>query len=222
MEHLLTVEKLNKSFKSRGKHLHVVKDMSFTIDEGECLGLIGESGCGKSTVAALIAGFIRPDSGSITFCGEPLTYKGRAAQLCRRDMQMIFQDPRSSLNPRMTVRKNLEEAVIYYEPEKKGRLEAEIISELEKMGLPDSYTDKYPSELSGGECQRVTIARALMRKPKLLICDEITSALDVSVQAEIIRYLLKLKEEDRISFLFISHDLALAGHICDRIIELGR
>ena len=220
MDPLLTVENLNKSFKNRGKLLPVVRDLSFTIGEGEALGLIGESGCGKSTVASLIAGFLKPDGGRIFFDGQLLSYKGRQAQLCRKDMQMIFQDPRSQMNPRMTVRKNLEEAVIYYEPERKEHLEPDILAGLAKMGLPGSYIDKYPSELSGGECQRVAIARALMRKPKLLICDEITSALDVSVQAEIIRCLLELKEQEKLSFLFISHDPALAGLFCDRIIEL--
>ncbi len=213
---LLEVNNLTKVFRKSGTELVAADDVSFSIGEGECVGLIGESGCGKSTVANLVAGFIRPDAGSISFDGKMLKWKGKEARTGRRNMQMVFQNPHMSLDPRMTIEENLSEAVIYYEKVEKTALKKRMEAGLEKMGLPADYLSKLPGELSGGECQRVAIARALMRSPDLLICDEVTSALDVSVQAEIMRYLMQLKREG-ISFLFITHDLMLAVMICDRI-----
>ena len=213
---LLEVKNLTKTFHKAGTNLVAVDDVNFSIKEGECVGLIGESGCGKSTVANLVAGFIRPDAGTISFERKLLKWKGRDARRDRRNMQMVFQNPHTSFNPRMTIGENLSEAVIYYEKDRKAGLTARMESGLEKMGLPKEYLLKLPGELSGGECQRAAIARALMRSPSLLICDEATSALDVSVQAEIMRYLMELKGEG-LSFLFITHDLMLAAMICDRI-----
>ena len=213
---LLEVNNLKKVFRNSGKEFTAADDVSFFIREGECVGLIGESGCGKSTVANLTAGFLRPDAGSITFCGKPLQWKGKDAQRDRRDMQMVFQNPHLSLDSRMTVEENLAEAVVYYEKPSPAELRARMEAQLLRLGLPAEYLSKYPGQISGGECQRVAIARALMRSPLLLICDEVTSALDVSVQAEIMKYLLELKREG-LAFLFITHDLMLAGMICDRI-----
>lgn len=213
---LLEVHNLTKTFRKSGTELTAADRVSFFINEGECVGLIGESGCGKSTVANLVAGFIRPDEGTISFGGKPLQWKGRDAQRDRRNMQMVFQNPHMSLDPRMTVAENLSEAVTYYENVEKAELTERMEAGLQRLGLPADYLKKLPGELSGGECQRVAIARALMRSPILLICDEVTSALDVSVQAEIMKYLMELKREG-ISFLFITHDLMLAAMICDRI-----
>ena len=216
---LLEINNLTKKFRKSGTELVAADQVDFSIHEGECVGLIGESGCGKSTVANLVAGFIKPDGGTITFAGKQLKWKGRAAQRDRSKMQMVFQNPHMSLNPRMSVEENLSEAVVYYEKTDKAALTERIESELRRLGLPVDYRKKLPGELSGGECQRVAIARALMRSPDLLICDEVTSALDVSVQAEIMKYLMELKR-DGLSFLFITHDLLLAAMICDRIIVM--
>ena len=216
---LLEINNLTKKFRKSGTELVAADQVDFSIHEGECVGLIGESGCGKSTVANLVAGFIKPDGGTITFAGKQLKWKGRDAQRDRSKMQMVFQNPHMSLNPRMSVEENLSEAVVYYEKTDKAALTERIESELRRLGLPVDYRKKLPGELSGGECQRVAIARALMRSPDLLICDEVTSALDVSVQAEIMKYLMELKR-DGLSFLFITHDLLLAAMICDRIIVM--
>ena len=216
---LLEINNLTKKFRKSGTELVAADQVDFSIHEGECVGLIGESGCGKSTVANLVAGFIKPDGGTVTFAGKQLKWKGRDAQRDRSKMQMVFQNPHMSLNPRMSVEENLSEAVVYYEKTDKAALTERIESELRRLGLPVDYRKKLPGELSGGECQRVAIARALMRSPDLLICDEVTSALDVSVQAEIMKYLMELKR-DGLSFLFITHDLLLAAMICDRIIVM--
>ena len=216
---LLEVKQLSKSFKRKGKNIQAVKDISFRLFSGTCLGVIGESGCGKSTIASMIAGFLVPDHGEIWYQNERLEAKEKAAQEQRKSIQMIFQNPQGSLNPYMTVEKNLYEAVRYHKQKNRNDWKSNAELNLKYMGLPEEYLLRKPNELSGGECQRVAIARALMRKPKLLICDEITSALDVSVQAEIIRYILQLKN-DGVSMLFITHDLMLAAHVCDEILVM--
>ena len=201
--------------------------MSLQIRQGECLGLVGESGCGKSTLAFLLAGFLRPDEGELYFLGRKLEGSGREAQHRREGMQMVFQDPASSLNPYMTIGRNLMEALRYWKkqlPQEEQRLL--VKGALEQAGLPAAFMDRRPHQLSGGECQRAAIARALLAGPKLLICDEVTSALDMSVQAEIMRLLTERKEEkeQKLSMLFITHDTDLAAAICDRIavMEQGR
>ena len=216
---LLEVKHLSKSFKRKGERIQAVKNVSFRLPAGSCLGLIGESGCGKSTIASMVAGFLVPDQGEIWYQKERLAVKGKTAQEQRRSMQMIFQNPQGSLNPYMTVEKNLYEAVRYHKQENENGWKNEAVRNLDYMGLPEEYLQRRPDELSGGECQRVAIARALMRRPELLICDEITSALDVSVQAEIIRYILRLKE-DGVSMMFITHDLMLAAHVCDELLVM--
>ena len=214
---LLEVNQLSKTFRRNGEQISAVNQISFRLPTGTCLGLIGESGCGKSTIASIVAGFIVPDRGEIWYMNEKLSPKGKTAQQQRESMQMIFQNPQGSMNPYMTVEQNLYEAVRYHGCLDEWKKEA--VRNLEYMGLSDSYLTRKPGELSGGECQRVAIARALMRKPELLICDEITSALDVSVQAEIIRYILQLKKEG-VTMLFITHDLMLAGHVCDELLVM--
>ena len=219
MKQILEIKNLNKTFKKASESVEAVSDFSLSMNEGECIGIVGESGSGKSTVASIIAGFVKADNGSIYFDGNELPYKGKPAQTQRKSMQMIFQNPVSALNPHMSILDNLMEAVIYYEKVDKNTFRAEAAIELQKMGLPAEYLNRFPRELSGGECQRATIARALISRPKLLICDEITSALDVCVQAEIIRYLIELKKSG-ISILFITHDIALTSQLCDRIIVM--
>ena len=218
-EVFLEVKQLSKSFKRKGESIQAVKNVSFCLPAGSCLGLIGESGCGKSTIASMVAGFLVPDQGEIWYHNKRLAVKGKNAQEHRKTMQMIFQNPQGSLNPYMTVEKNLYEAVRYHEKGNENGWKNDAVRNLEYMGLPEEYLQRKPNELSGGECQRVAIARALMRRPELLICDEITSALDVSVQAEIIRYILRLKD-DGVSMLFITHDLMLAAHVCDELLVM--
>lgn len=200
---ILTVEHLSKSFQNGKNRFYAVKDVSFTMNKGECLGLIGESGSGKSTVAKLISGLVKPSSGTITFNG--------------RNMQMVFQDPQMSLSPRMTILDSLCEGVRYRTKLTGKERKKRAYEVLEQVGFKKEYAKKYSYELSGGECQRAAIGRAIMIKPELLICDEITSALDVSVQAQIIRLLKGLADELEMSCLFISHDLALVSGLCDRV-----
>ena len=200
---ILIVEKLNKTFRSRKSELHAVKDVSFSIRQGECLGLIGESGSGKSTVANLVSGLLSPSSGTVKFTGK--------------NLQMIFQDPMMSFSPKMNILDSLCEGLRYRTNISRKEQEKRAYEVLEQVGLKQEYAKKFCYELSGGECQRAAIGRAIMIRPDLLICDEATSALDVSVQAQIIRLLKKLADEMKMSYLFISHDLALVSSLCDRI-----
>lgn len=219
MPKLLEIHELNKSFSKSGQKIEAVRDFSCSLENGQCMGIVGESGSGKSTVAGLITGFIKPERGEIIYDNEKLLSSGRKAQLQRKTMQMIFQNPISSLNPHMTILANLKEAAVYYEKIDDKDFFAKASEELVHLGLSSEYLSRYPRELSGGECQRVAIAKALIRRPKLLICDEITSALDVCVQAEIIKYLIELKSSG-ISILFITHDLSITRQLCDRIIVM--
>lgn len=219
MPKLLEIHELNKSFSKSGQKIEAVRDFSCSLENGQCMGIVGESGSGKSTVAGLITGFIKPECGEIIYDNEKLLSSGRKAQLQRKTMQMIFQNPISSLNPHMTILANLKEAAVYYEKIDDKDFFAKASEELIHLGLSYEYLSRYPRELSGGECQRVAIAKALIRRPKLLICDEITSALDVCVQAEIIKYLIELKSSG-ISILFITHDLSITRQLCDRIIVM--
>lgn len=209
-EYILTAEHLKKVFRGREKYgkkaenICAVKDVSFGVKPGESLGLIGESGSGKSTTAYMVAGLLKPTEGNIHFYGNY--------------MQMVFQDPIRSLNPRRTVLDNICEGLIY---RKNGLSKAEIrekaLEAMDLVHLSRSYAARKGRELSGGECQRATIARAILIKPELLICDEVTSALDVSVQAQIMELLIELKEKMGLSYLFISHDIALVNDFCERV-----
>lgn len=200
---ILTVANLKKTFHAGKDEFQAVKDVSFSIQQGECLGLIGESGSGKSTVAKLISGLIKPSQGEISFYGK--------------NMQMVFQDPMQSFSPRMTILDSLCEGVRYRTAFTRKEQEKRVYEVLEQVGLKKEYASKFCYELSGGECQRAAIGRAIMIKPELLICDEVTSALDVSVQAQIIHLLKGLADEMKMSYLFISHDLALVSGLCDRV-----
>ena len=206
--------------------LQAVSEMSFDLAPGECLGVVGESGSGKSTLARAIVGTVPSASGSILFEGADLANMGpRARRVHQRDVQMIFQDPLAALNPRMTVGEIIAEPLVTHEPgvsraERKDR----VRKLMDRVGLLPNLINRYPHEFSGGQCQRIGIARALILKPKLIICDEPVSALDVSVQAQVVNLLMELQADMGLSMIFIAHDLSVVKHISDRIIVmyLGR
>jgi len=206
--------------------LHAVSEMSFDLQPGECLGVVGESGSGKSTLARAIVGTVPTSNGQINFEGHDLAAMDtRQRRVHRRDVQMIFQDPLAALNPRMTVGEIIAEPLITHEPQTPRPEVKKRVSELmERVGLLPNLLNRYPHEFSGGQCQRIGIARALILKPKLVICDEPVSALDVSVQAQVVNLLMELQKDMNLSMIFIAHDLSVVKHISDRIIVmyLGR
>jgi peptide/nickel transport system ATP-binding protein len=217
---LLRVEHLVVEFPSgRGGKVHAVSDISLDVMEGETLGLVGESGCGKSTTGRAIIQLPRPTSGSVMFEGRDLTkIKGEELRKTRRRMQLIFQDPVSSLNPRRRVRDIVAEPLVIA-GEKEARRHR-VNSVLETVGLDPDVSDRRPHQFSGGQCQRVSLARALIVDPKLLICDEPVSALDVSVQAQILNLLEDMKARYGLTMLFISHDLSVVKNISDRVMVM--
>lgn len=217
---LLTVDGLVKHFPIKGKDVVVraVDGVSFEMRRGETLGLVGESGCGKSTVGRSILRLIEPTAGSIRYEGEDIVGHSFARmQELRREMQMIFQDPYASLNPRLSVRSIIVEPLRIHRMGTREEQNRKVAELLEKVGLDPRYADRYPHEFSGGQRQRIGIARALALEPKLIICDEPVSALDVSVQAQVVNLLQDLQEEFGLTYLFISHGLAVVEHISDRI-----
>jgi len=199
-------------------HIHAVDGISFEIQRGETLGLVGESGCGKSTTGRAILQLYRPTSGKVVFEGEDLTtVKGEKLRLKRRKMQMIFQDPYASLNPRMTVEEIIGEPLIVHEIARGDEIRKRVQELLSLVRLNPAYIDRYPHEFSGGQRQRIGVARALALNPDLIICDEPISALDVSVQAQVVNLLEDLQEELNLTYLFIAHDLSMVRHISNRI-----
>ncbi|MFT4176389.1 MAG: dipeptide/oligopeptide/nickel ABC transporter ATP-binding protein [Luteolibacter sp.] len=209
-------------FGRRGKTIRAVNGVNLTVEKGEILGLVGESGCGKSTFSRTILQLIPATSGSIHLDGENLSALSRSALRKRRlDFQMIFQDPYSSLNPRMTVFSTLAEAVRQRHPNLKGEALRERVGQLmTTCGLSPEMARHYPHEFSGGQRQRIAIARALAPEPKLVIADEPVSALDVSIQAQIINLLMDLRRQLDLTLIFISHDLHLVNYVADRIVRM--
>lgn len=201
------------------KYVKAVDGVSFKLYEGETLGLVGESGCGKSTLGRAILRLHEPTSGEVHFNGEDILKKNRKEmRKLREEMQIIFQDPYSSLNPRMNVYNILSEPLVAHGYYKKGdELKQYILNLMEKCGLPPYYCYRYPHQFSGGQRQRIGIARSLALDPSFIVCDEPVSALDVSIQSQIINLLLDLKEQNNLTYLFISHDLSVIKYISDRI-----
>lgn len=216
---LLKIENLSKSYSANGNDFHALKDVSLEVLEGQCVGIIGESGSGKSTIVNIVAGFISANSGTVEYDGFVLTDK-RCSRNARNTMQMIFQSAYGSFSPKMKLGVGIREGIRYSTKLSAKEQEDRIDSIMERVGLPLSYKDKYVFEVSGGEAQRAAIARAILINPKLLICDECTSALDASVQDNLIELLLELKNEMNMSILFISHDITLVKNFCDTIYVL--
>jgi ABC-type oligopeptide transport system ATPase subunit len=207
-----------------------VDDVSFAIAQGEMFGLVGESGSGKSTTGRCILRLIEPTSGEVLFRGENvLQFSSERMRAARRDMQIVFQDPYSSLNPRMRVGEIVEEPLVIHKLGTRTERRARVSELFRLVGLDPAYVERYPHQFSGGQRQRIGIARALALNPALVIADEAVSALDVSIQAQVVKLLLDLKERLRLTYLFIAHDLRLVEHICTRvavmylgkIVELG-
>ncbi len=203
--------------------LRAVSEVSFEVARGTTLALVGESGCGKSTVARMAVGLLRPSAGEIRFEGQPLSV-ARAQSALRRRMNMIFQDPYASLNPRWRVRDIVAEPIRAFRLARRREVPARVARLLEQVGLAAGDGEKYPHEFSGGQRQRVSIARALASEPEFLVCDEPTSALDVSVQAQILNLMRDLQARLNLTYLFISHNLAVVRHMADRlaVMYLGR
>jgi oligopeptide transport system ATP-binding protein len=226
---LLQVENLGVRYPRRGsdwgRHQQTpdaLTDVSVALAPGGRLGIVGESGSGKSTLARVVLGFVRATAGRVSWNGAPVDY-GDAAQLrqLRRQLQVVFQDPFSSLDPRMTAGQSVAEALLATEGRGERRSARDRVdAALLEVGLDGAFADRYPHELSGGQCQRVAIARATIVRPRLLICDEAVSALDVSVQAQIVNLLHSLSERHGMALLFISHNLAVVRHLCDEIAVL--
>jgi oligopeptide/dipeptide ABC transporter ATP-binding protein len=199
-------------------HVRAVDDVSFTLNAGETLALVGESGSGKTTTGRSVLRLVEPTAGSIMFDGVDLrSLKGESLRRMRRRMQIVFQDPYGSLNPRMTVGAAIREGMIVHDIAKGAEADKRVARLLEEVGLQPSFASRYPHEFSGGQRQRIGIARALAVEPAFIVCDEPVSALDVSVQAQVINLLRDLQRDRQLAYLFIAHDLAVVAHIADRV-----
>jgi len=219
---LLEVRNLKKYFSTPAGMLHAVDDVSFKLDPGETLGVVGESGCGKSTLGKTILRLIPPTDGEMFYQGRDITgFSGKAFKAMRREMQMIFQDPFASLNPRQSVKTIISEPMLIHKTvaTKKERSD-KALELMETVGLAKRYAEIYPHELDGGRRQRIGIAKALSLDPKFIVCDEPVSALDVSIQAQIINLLMDLQEQRNLAYLFITHDLSVVRHISTKIMVM--
>ena len=221
-ENILEVRHLKKYFKTSRGLLHAVDDINFTLEKGRTLGIVGESGCGKSTTGRCILRLIEPTDGEVIFDGEDITALSTSQmRRMRTQMQIVFQDPFSSLNPRKTVAETIAEAVRMQPKYKTAeQVEGRDLELMETVGLAERLINSYPHELDGGRRQRIGIARALAVEPKLIVCDEPVSALDVSIQAQILNLLRQLQKKLGLTYVFISHDLAVVNHISDEIMVM--
>lgn len=225
---LLEVKNLVKHFPVRGgllnrviKKVHAVNGVSFSINKGEILGVVGESGCGKSTLGKLIIRLLQATAGEVAYGGDDITHlSSRELLPYRRKMQMIFQDPHASLNPRMTVGNAVREVLSFHEVVPRDKLGDQIEKLFSQVGVNLDSIERYPHEFSGGQKQRVGIARALAVNPEFIIADEPVSALDVSIQAQVLNVMMDLKDEFDLTMLFISHDLKVVDHFCDRMLVM--
>ena len=224
-EPMLRVERLRMHFPAQGgmfaRRRGVVKavdGVSFDIRPGETLGLVGESGCGKSTIGRCVVRLLEPTGGSIYLQGQDVTHRSQwRLKKMRREVQMVFQDPAESLDPRMDVRHIIEEPMVVQRLGRRAARRQRVSELLDMVGLPESAAEKFPHEFSGGQRQRICIARALAQHPRLLVLDEPVSALDVSVQSQVLNLLLELQKELNLAYLFISHDLSVVRHVSDRV-----
>ena len=216
---LLDVQHLKKYFNTSSGMLHAVDDVSFQIERGKTLGIVGESGCGKSTIGRTILRLLEPTSGSVIFDGVDLTSLSKEKmRIMRQKMQIIFQDPFSSLDPRMTVSQTIAEPLKLHGiiRDKKAR-EERVLELMDTVGLAERLYDTYPHELDGGRRQRIGIARALAMKPEFIVCDEPVSALDVSIQAQILNLMKDIQDQEGLTYIFITHDLSVVNHFADDI-----
>ena len=217
---ILRAEHLTKTFISGKKALTAVDDTSFELEQGECLGIVGESGSGKSTIAKMITHLESITEGRVILKGKDITHvKGKELREIYQDMQMVFQMPMESFDPRCTLGDGIGESLRNMGVSR-AETRRKVAELLEKCGLEKEYADRYPHQVSGGQCQRAAIARALAVNPSILICDEATSALDVTVQKQILELLIELKQKENLSFILICHDLALVQAFCDRVLVL--
>jgi len=207
---------------TKAKKLQAVNNVSFNLNSGETLGIVGESGCGKSTLARAIVKMVPADSGKVIWFGNDLlTLNKSEMRQHRKQIQMIFQDPLASLNPRMNIGEIIAEPLrTHYPKTPESDVKQRVKDVMNKVGLLDNLVNRYPHEFSGGQCQRIGIARALILKPKLIICDEPVSALDVSIQAQVVNLLMDLQEEMELTLIFIAHDLSIVKHISTKIMVL--
>lgn len=208
--------------RTRRGHAHLaVNDVSFQLWEGESLGIVGESGSGKTTISNCLVGLVRPTAGRIEFRGRDLgTLSGRERRKLAPQLQIVFQDPYGSLNPRMRVGEVVAEPLVVHRAVPRAQLRERVAELLTSVGLDPDYADRFPRQLSGGQAQRVSIARALALQPEVLVLDEPVSALDLSVQAQVLALLQQLKRERGLSYVFVSHDLAVVARMCDRILVM--
>ncbi|WP_368652650.1 ABC transporter ATP-binding protein [Ornithinibacillus sp. 4-3] len=224
-ENILKINNLKKYFLVKKKilskeasYIKAVNGVNITVKKGETFGIVGESGCGKSTTGRMILRLLEPTEGEIIYENRNvLDLSKKEMKKLRKEIQMIFQDPYSSLNPRLKVSEIIKEVLVLHKIEAKSNLNKKVIELLEAVGLGEQHMDRYPHEFSGGQRQRIGIARALAVDPKLIICDEPVSALDVSIQAQIVNLMKDLQKERELTYIFISHDLSVVHHLCDRI-----